>query len=115
MKKILLTTTALALAFGASSAFAMGGAEITLSGSSKWTYDDADDGSEATGGKNNSSFGINNNVTVASSASSDSGLTYGTSLTLDTGGDAINEDGMKLFVSGSFGELRTGGGGAGDG
>lgn len=92
----------------------MGNAEINLSGSSKWTYKDSDDGSEASGGKNNTSFGINNNVTIATSASSDSGLTYGTSLTLDTGGDNVAEDGMKLFVKGNFGELRTGGGGAGD-
>ena len=114
MKRILLTTTALALTFGASSAFAMGNAEIDLGGSSKWTYNDSDDGSEAAGGENNTSFGITNSITVGSSASSDSGLTYGTSLTLETGGGAVNDDGMKLFVKGSFGELRTGSGGAGD-
>ena len=114
MKKILLTTTALALSFGVSGAYAMGNAEINLSGSSKWTYDDSDNGSDATGGQNNTSFKITNSVTVDSSASSDSGLTYGTSLTLQTGGGAVNDDGMKLFVKGSFGELRTGGGGAGD-
>ena len=114
MKKLLLTTTALAMGFGVSGAYAMGNAEIDLSGSSKWTYSSSDDGSEDSGGENDTSFAITNSITVASSAASDSGLTFGTSLTLETGGGAVNDDGMKLFIKGPFGEIRTGSGGAGD-
>lgn len=113
MKKLLLATTAIALSFGASSAFAMSGAEISLSGNSKWTYKDVDDGENA-GGGNNSSFAIGNVIKVESSATSDSGLTYGTSLALIDDGDTVGDDGMKLFVKGGFGEIRTGSAGAGD-
>ena len=93
---------------------AIGGADITLSGSSKWTYEAWSDDDDNEGGANDNAFAINNDVTVAASLASDSGLTYGTSLTLDTGGGAVNDDGMKLFVSGGFGEIRTGSGTAGD-
>lgn len=115
MKKVLTASTALVCAMGISgTAFAMGNAEISLSGNSKWTYhswsDDADNG----GGNNDNEFKITNSVTVDSSATSDSGLNYGTSLTLQTGGGAVNDDGMKLFIKGGFGEIRTGSGGAGD-
>ena len=99
---------------GVSGAYAMGGADITLSGSSKWTYEAWSDDDDNEGGANDNAFAINNNVTVAASLASDSGLTYGTSLTLDTGGGAINDDGMKLYVSGNFGEIRTGSGTVGD-
>ena len=92
----------------------MSGGAITLSGSSKWTYKAWSDDDGNTGGENDNSFGINNDVTVTSVAASDSGLTYGTSLTLDTGGGAISDDGMKLYVSGGFGEIRTGSGTVGD-
>ena len=113
-EKILLASTALVMAFGVSGAYAMGGAEITLSGNSKWTYKAWLDDAENMGGNNDNSFTIGNSVTVDSVAASDSGLTYGTSLTLNTGGGAISDDGMKLYVSGGFGEIRTGSGTVGD-
>lgn len=114
MKNILFTTTALALSMGVTSAYAMSNAEIKLSGNSKWTYESADDGTDNEGGANDVQFKIGNSVTVSSSQASDSGLTYGTSLTIHDGGGAIDDDGMKLFIKGSFGELRTGSAGAGD-
>ena len=113
MKKLLLSTSVLALSFGMSSAYAMGGAEISVSGNSKWTYTSKSE-ADKTDGKNGTSFGIGNTVTFDSSLSSDSGLSYGTSLSLTTSGGAVNDDGMKLFVSGDFGEIRTGTGSAGD-
>ena len=42
MNKLLIATTAFVSTFGLSSAYAMGGAEITISGSSKWTYEQLD-------------------------------------------------------------------------
>lgn len=113
MNKLLIATTAFVSTFGLSSAYAMGGAEITISGSSKWTYEQLDN-DNSSAGQNNSQFKINNNFSVASEAHSDSGLTYGTSVTVDTGGGAFADDGMKLYVKGAFGELRTGSGHAGD-
>ena len=113
MKKLLLSTSVLALSLGMSSAYAMGGAEISISGNSKWTYT-SKSVDDKTNGKNGTSFGIGNSVTFDSSLSSDSGLSYGTSLTITTSGGEVKDDGMKLFVSGDFGEIRTGSGGAGD-
>ena len=113
MNKLLIATTAFVSTFGLSSAYAMGGAEITISGSSKWTYEQLDN-DNSSAGQNNSQFKINNNFSVASEAHSDSGLTYGTSVTVDTGGGAFADDGMKPYVKGAFGELRTGSGDAGD-
>ncbi len=77
MKKLLLTTTVLAMGMGVSGAYAMTGAEISLSGSSKWQYNVVDDG-ENTGWRKWTPLSISNSVTIASSNTSDSGLTYGT-------------------------------------
>ena len=97
MRKILLASTAL-VALGVSAA----SADISISGNAKWTYTSA----SSTGDASGDSFATSSEVSVASSFASDSGLTYGTNMTLE-GGD------KKLYVSGSFGEVRFGGSGAG--
>ena len=51
-------------------------------------------------------------LTVSSSFASDNGLTYGTSHSLSSGSAGTN-DGIKVFVAGSFGEIRAGGSSAG--
>ena len=103
MRKILLASTAL-VALGVSAA----SADISISGSGKWTYSNTSkstDNSSVSGDKMTTAMGI----TVASSFASDSGLTYGTSHSLSNG----SNDGKKIYVSGSFGEIRIGGDSAG--
>ena len=103
MRKILLASTAL-VAMGVSAA----SADITLSGNAKWTYSSW----SVTGSTdNNNTFATTNGLTIASSFASDNGLTYGTSHSMTHG---TTNDGQKLYVSGSFGELRFGGATAGD-
>ena len=103
MRKILLASTAL-VAMGVSAA----SADITLSGNAKWTYSSW----SVTGSTdNNNTFATTNALTIASSFASDNGLTYGTSHSMTHG---TTNDGQKLYVSGSFGELRFGGATAGD-
>ena len=104
MRKILLASTAL-VALGVSAA----SADISISGSGKWSYtnnSNSDHGANDSGDSASTSMGI----TVASSFASDSGLSYGTSHTLTDGA----ADGSKIYVSGSFGEVRFGGSSAGD-
>ena len=101
MRKILLASTAL-VALGVSAA----SADISISGSAKWNYTSA----SSTGDASGDSFAMNNDLTIASSFASDSGLTYGTSHSIDEGGTT---DDQKMYVSGSFGEVRFGGSGAG--
>ena len=98
MRKILLASTAL-VALGVSAA----SADISISGNAKWSYTSK---SDSTAGASGDSFATSSEMTVASSFASDNGLTYGTSMTLE-GGD------KKLYVKGSFGEVRMGGSGAG--
>ena len=104
MRKILLASTAL-VALGVSAA----SADISLSGSGKWTYTNkskSTDSADVSG----DSFGHTNAITISSSMASDSGLSYGTSFSFSNGDD----DGKSMYVKGSFGEVRFGGSSAGD-
>ena len=105
MRKILLASTAL-VAMGVSAA----SADISISGSAKWTYSSWSNSNDAANASNNT-FSTTNDLTIASSFASDNGLTYGTSHSMTHG---TTNDGQKLYVSGSFGELRFGGATAGD-
>ena len=107
MRKILLASTAL-VAMGVSAA----SADITLSGSAKFTYNSWSTSATTDGatGANTTSTSLTNDLTIASSFASDNGLTYGTSHSID---ESSTSDGQKLYVKGSFGELRFGGDGAG--
>ena len=103
MRKILLASTAL-VALGVSAA----SADISISGNGKWSYTNnskSTDNASVSGDSMSTAMAI----TVASSFASDSGLTYGTSHSLSNG----NNDGKKIYVSGSFGEVRIGGDSAG--
>ena len=103
MRKILLASTAL-VAMGVSAA----SADISISGSGKWTYNSVSKSTDATG-VSGDSMSTSMGITVSSSFASDNGLSYGTSHTLTDG----TNDGQKLFVIGSFGEIRAGGASAG--
>ena len=103
MRKILLASTAL-VAMGVSAA----SADISISGSGKWSYSSVSKSTDATG-VSGDSMSTSMGITVSSSFASDNGLSYGTSHTLTDGAN----DGQKLFVIGSFGEIRAGGASAG--
>ena len=76
--------------------FCHGGAEISVSGNSKWTYKDIST-QNTDNGTNATSFGIGNTVTFASEAVSDSGLTYGTSLSILDDGSTLGDDEEALY------------------
>ena len=105
MRKILLASTAL-VAMGVSAA----SADISISGSAKWTYSSWSNSNDAANASNNT-FSTTNDLTIASSFASDNGLTYGSSHSID---ESSTSDGQKFYVSGSFGEVRFGGDSAGD-
>ena len=106
MRKILLASTAL-VALGVSAA----SADISISGSGKWSYTNASKSSD-TADVSGDSMSTSMGVTIASSFASDNGLTYGTSHSLTSGAAGTN-DGIKVYVTGSFGEIRAGGDSAG--
>ena len=106
MRKILLASTAL-VAMGVSAA----SADISISGSGKWSYSSVSKSTDATG-VSGDSMSTTMGLTVSSSFASDNGLTYGTSHSLSSGSAGTN-DGIKVFVAGSFGEIRAGGTSAG--
>ena len=106
MRKILLASTAL-VAMGVSAA----SADISISGSGKWSYSSVSKSTDATG-VSGDSMSTTMGLTVSSSFASDNGLTYGTSHSLSSGAAGTN-DGIKVYVTGSFGEIRAGGTSAG--
>lgn len=106
MRKILLASTAL-VAMGVSAA----SADISISGSGKWSYNSVSKSTDAAG-VSGDSMSTSMGLTVSSSFASDNGLTYGTSHSLSSGAAGTN-DGIKVFVAGSFGEIRAGGSSAG--
>ena len=106
MRKILLASTAL-VAMGVSAA----SADISISGSGKWSYSSVSKSTDGTG-VSGDSMSTTMGLTVSSSFASDNGLTYGTSHSLSSGSAGTN-DGIKVFVAGSFGEIRAGGTSAG--
>ena len=106
MRKILLASTAL-VAMGVSAA----SADISISGSGKWSYNSVSKSTDASG-VSGDSMSTSMGLTVSSSFASDNGLTYGTSHSLSSGSAGTN-DGIKVFVAGSFGEIRAGGSSAG--
>ena len=106
MRKILLASTAL-VAMGVSAA----SADISLSGSAKFTYNSWSTSDAVSGalGQNTTSTSLTNDLTISSSFASDNGLTYGTSHSID---ESSTADGQSMYVKGSFGEIRFGGDGA---
>ena len=106
MRKILLASTAL-VAMGVSAA----SADISLSGSAKFTYNSWSTSATVDGatGANTTSTSLTNDLTISSSFASDNGLTYGTSHSID---ESSTADGQSMYVKGSFGEIRFGGDGA---
>ena len=95
MRKVLLTSTAL-VALGVSAASA---ADISISGNSTFNYKSISDSNVYSGAADGNSMSIGGELYVTSTATSDSGMTYTTSI------DAANGDEAVLTVSADFGKV----------
>ena len=106
MRKVLLTSTAL-VALGVSAASA---ADISISGNSTFNYKSISDSNVYSGAADGNSMSIGGELYVTSTATSDSGMTYTTSI------DAANGDEAVLTVSADFGKvsIKQDSGGDGD-
>ena len=104
MRKLLLSTTALAAAATLSANTAM--ADISISGYYEWKYTSQSSDLTAQDG---TSFGNDSEIKFSFTNKTDSGLTIGmvTELESDDGDTAINEGSMS--ISGGFGKLVLGG------
>lgn len=104
MRKVLLTSTALVAFASVASA-----ADITISGDSVFNYTSISDSTAYPAGEDGNAMTIDGNLSVSSSATSDSGLTYTTAYDVD--GDSAD-----MGISGDFGTITIdgGNGGAGD-
>ena len=109
MRKILLASTAI-VALSAGSAMA---SDITISGSFEFGYNDDSVNSAATALTNNdgTSYGVEQDVNINFSSTTDSGLTMTTSMGLHEDG---NNDDLNATLSGDFGTLKFVGNGADD-
>ena len=102
MRKILLATTAI-VALGAGSAMA---ADVTISGSFEFGYND-DSGNTAAGvASDGTSYGVEQDVNISFSSTTDSGLTMSMTMGLDEATDSGARDDVNASLSGDFGSLR---------
>ena len=102
MRKVLLTTTALVGLGGVSAASA-----IEISGQYEFLYTNADNGTAMSSGQNTSSFSSDANIDFKGSTTTDSGLTFGGMVRLETNSGAAIED-QGLYISGDFGYIMMG-------
>lgn len=100
MRKYLLSTSAIA---GISLMSSVAMADVTISGSFEWGYDDADSNVASNDG---TSTGSTNEVNIDFTEKTDSGLTitYNTDLDTDSGGIDDN----SLTIAGGFGSITLG-------
>jgi len=104
MRKVFLASTALVALTSVASA-----ADITISGDTVFNYTSISDSTAFGAGKDGNAMSLGGNLSVASTATSDSGLTYSTSYDVDA-------DSAEMSVSGDFGTVTfdEDSGGAGD-
>ena len=118
MRKLLLSTTALAAAATLSANTVL--ADVSISGAMEWTYESFDRGSAILGaGASNDDFSSDTNVKMTFTNKTDSGLTIGMVLDMETIGDdaasGVAADEQYMFIKGGFGEIQLGmNDGAGD-
>ena len=105
MRKVFLASTALVALTSVASA-----ADITVSGSSTFNYKSISDSAEYGAGKDGNSMAFDSSVSVGSTATSDSGLTYTTSADVFDANPVTN-----MSVSGDFGTIKILSDGSGDG
>ena len=100
MRKTLLATTAI-VALSAGSAMA---ADVTISGSFEFGYNDDSGNTAAALATDGTSYGIEQDVNIAFSSTTDSGLTMSMTMGLDEAGS--DRDDVNASLSGDFGSLR---------
>ena len=101
MRKLLLGTTALAAAATLSANAAL--ADVSISGYYEWKYQSTSSDITANDG---TTFGNDSEIKVSFSNKTDSGLTVGMVVEMET--DAAGIDESNMFVSGGFGKLVLG-------
>jgi hypothetical protein len=101
MRKLLLGTTALAAAATLSANAAL--ADVSISGYYEWSYQSTSSDITANDG---TTFGNDSEIKVSFSNKTDSGLTVGMVVEMET--DAAGIDESSMFVSGGFGKLVLG-------
>jgi hypothetical protein len=101
MRKLLLGTTALAAAATLSANAAL--ADVSISGYYEWKYQSTSSDITANDG---TTFGNDSEIKVSFSNKTDSGLTVGMVVEMET--DAAGIDESSMFVSGGFGKLVLG-------
>ena len=101
MRKLLLGTTALAAAAGLSTSIAL--ADVSISGSTEWTYLSQDPGT-TTAGRSDDKFSIDSDISFKLSNKTDSGLDISMVIVMENGG----EDEAYLDISGGFGKITLG-------
>ena len=98
MRKILLASTALV---GLSVGSAMA-ADVTISGSFEFGYNDNSGNTAADLATDGTSYGVEQDVTISMSSTTDSGITMSMNMGLD---ESANDD-VNANLSGDFGSLR---------
>jgi len=104
MRKLLLSTTALAAAATLSANAAL--ADVSISGYFEWDYQNVD---STVSGNNGTTFGQDSEVKMVFTNKTDSGLTiaFQTEFETDKAGDGVSDDNF-LSISGGFGKVVLG-------
>jgi len=101
MRKLLLGTTALAAAATLSANVAL--ADVSITGSTEWTYVSRDSGIAVTG-RSDDKFTIDSDIAFSFTNKTDSGLEVGMTVVMENGG----EDEAYMTIKGGFGSLTLG-------
>ena len=101
MRKLLLGTTALAAAASLTTSIAL--ADVSIKGSTEWTYKSQDPGS-STAGRSDDSFTLDSDITFSFTNKTDSGLELGMTVVMENGG----EDEAYMTIKGGFGSITLG-------
>ena len=102
MRKILLASTALV---GLSVGSAMA-ADVTISGSFEFGYNDNSGNTAADLATDGTSYGVEQDVTISMSSTTDSGITMSMSMGFDESAAAGSRDDVNANLKGDFGSLR---------
>ena len=103
MRKLLLSTTALAAAATLSANAAL--ADVAISGAFEWTYNSRSSNLVALDG---TTFGTGSEMAITFTNKTDSGLDITYRVDLDTDGGAIGNDETSLAIAGGFGKIILG-------